>query len=115
MRGNWLNRVNSGHEFRKHETVLTVLSLIEIDPQLIRSFTIAARDGDVTKVVDMLESGMPVGIGDKYDYTALMGAALNNRTDVVRCLLEKGANVNKQDRDGRTQDSATLGFFQKPH
>ena len=57
----------------------------------------------------MLESGMPVDIsgddgwtGWKNSWTVLMDAAMNNQTDVVRCLLEKGANVNKQDRSGRT-------------
>ena len=46
----------------------------------------------------MLESGMPIDIADEYGSTALMGAAYNNRTDVVRCLIEKGANVKKQNR-----------------
>ena len=50
----------------------------------------------------MLESGMPIDIVDKYGFTALMGAANYNRTDVVRCLIEKGANVNQQNRDGST-------------
>ena len=50
----------------------------------------------------MLESGMPIDIVDKYGYTALMGAAMYNRTDVVRCLIEKGANVNEQNRYGWT-------------
>ena len=44
----------------------------------------------------MVESGMPVDIFDEDDRTALMRAAYSNRTDVVLCLLEKGANVNKQ-------------------
>ena len=99
----WLNKVNGGHEFRKHETfVLTVLSFIEIDPELVKSFTFAAWTGDVSKIGDMMESGMPVDILDEYGNTALMNAARNNRTDVVRYLLANGANVNKQDRSGNT-------------
>ena len=47
----------------------------------------------------MLESGMPIDIVDENDYTAHMLAAFYNRTDVVRCLIEKGANVNQQGRD----------------
>ena len=46
----------------------------------------------------MLESGMPVDIVDKYGRTVLMTAAIYNRTDVFRCLVEKGANVNKRSR-----------------
>ena len=50
----------------------------------------------------MVEAGMPVDIDDGHDWTALSRAAWNNQTEVVRCLLGKRANVNKQDRFGRT-------------
>ena len=44
---------------------------------------------------------MPVDVVDGYGYTALSRAAFNNKTDVVRCLLDKGADVdNKQGRWG---------------
>ena len=46
----------------------------------------------------MVEAGMPVDITGEYGWTALITAAMKNRTDVVRCLLDKGADVNKQDR-----------------
>ena len=46
----------------------------------------------------MVEAGMPVDITDGVGWTALIRAAMNNRTDVVRCLLDKGADVNKQTR-----------------
>ena len=63
----------------------------------------AAMNGDVSKVVDMVEAGMPVDITDgEYGWTALIIAAFWNRIDVVRCLLDKGANVNKQDSEGWT-------------
>ena len=63
----------------------------------------AAIIGDVMKVVEMVEAGMPVDITDgEYGWTALITAAMNNRTDVVRCLLGKGADVDKQDRSGWT-------------
>ena len=45
----------------------------------------------------MVEAGMPVDIADGYGLTALRRAARSNRTDVVRYLLNNGANVNKQD------------------
>ena len=50
----------------------------------------------------MLESGMPIDIVDEFGDTALMGAAFHNRTEVVRCLLEKGANVNQETLYGWT-------------
>ena len=62
----------------------------------------ATRKGDASKVVEMVEAGMPVDIAGGDSRTALITAALFNRTEVVRCLLDKGANVNKQDRLGGT-------------
>ena len=41
---------------------------------------------------------MPIDIINEFGRTALMLAASYNRTDVVCCLLEKGANVNQQKR-----------------
>ena len=50
----------------------------------------------------MVEAGMPVDIYDGEDRNALIRAARNNQTDVVRYLLNNGANVNKQNRWGST-------------
>ena len=82
--------------------VLTVVSFIETDRELIESFTGAASYGHVSKVVDMVEAGMPVDVNDGDGWTALFRAARNNQTDVVRYLLNNGANVNKQNRWGGT-------------
>ena len=49
----------------------------------------------------MVVAGMPVDIDDGYGWTALGRAAIHNRTDVVRYLLNNGANVNKQDILGK--------------
>ena len=46
----------------------------------------------------MVEAGMPVDITDGNGRIALSEAACYNGTDVVGYLLDKGANVNKQDR-----------------
>ena len=45
---------------------------------------------------------MPIDIVDGDGSTALFRAAFYNRTDVVRYLLNNGANVNKQNRWGET-------------
>ena len=63
----------------------------------------AAENGDVSKVAEFLEAGMHVDIGDlNMGSTALHKAAGNNRIDVVRCLLDNGASVDKEDSWGRT-------------
>ena len=68
----------------------------------VKRFMSAARKGDASKVVQMVEAGMPVDITDGIGWTALIRAAVSNRTDVVRCLIDKGANMNKQAGSGWT-------------
>ena len=66
-------------------------------------FLSAAINGDVSLVERLLQEGVPVDCAvDEVDYTALSPAAQFNRTDVIRLLLQKGADVNKRDRFGRT-------------
>ena len=51
----------------------------------------------------MLDGGMPVDSVDWAGLTALQCAAILGRTDVIHKLLQRGADVNKRDRDdGRT-------------
>ena len=50
----------------------------------------------------MVEAGIPIDIYDGLGENALMKAADNNQTDVVRYLLNNGANVNKQNSRGNT-------------
>ena len=77
----------------------STVSSIEID-----RFIDAAGEGDVSTVNELLEEGVPVDCSyDRtYDRTALFYAALNNRTDVIRLLLQNGANANNRDLDGNT-------------
>ena len=52
----------------------------------------------------MLRAGVPVDIiHDSWlDRTALMFAAQYNRTDVIRLLLQNGADVNRRNLSGNT-------------
>ena len=51
----------------------------------------------------MLDGGMPIDIVDWAGFTALQWAAMLKQTDVIHKLLQRGPDVNKQDRDdGRT-------------
>ena len=80
---------------------LTVSS-IEINRDLVRRFHRAAGKGDVSRIKQLLEEGVPVDCVDVDDETALFNAARFNSTDAIRLLLQKGANISKQDRSGYT-------------
>ena len=74
------------------------VSLLEIDPH-VKCLILAARDGEVNVVVDILRDGSHV---DCCNETALFVAAINNRSDVAKVLLENGANIIWQNRFGNT-------------
>ena len=46
-----------------------------------------------------MDGGMPVDSVDRAGMTALQWAVLFNRTDALHELLQRGADVNKRDRD----------------
>ena len=55
-------------------------------------------DGDVITVDRMLREGMPVDVSGGNGFTALHYATLFNRTDVIKRLVDEGADVNRQTR-----------------
>ena len=48
----------------------------------------------------MLREGMPVDVSSGNGFTALHYATLFNRTDVIKRLVDEGADVNRQTRYG---------------
>ena len=65
--------------------------------------TLAAFRGDVSKLVLLLDGEVPVDNFDLDGRTALQYAAMKNHTNVIYELLQRGADVNKRDRDdGKT-------------
>jgi outer membrane protein assembly factor BamB len=57
----------------------------------------AARTGNVTAVAKELDAGVDVNAATAYHSTALCFASDRGHTDVVRLLLERGANPNVKD------------------
>ena len=80
--------------------VFVYISFTEINPTLISSFHYAAYGGDVHEVRQLLDAGVPIDSRGEIGSTALHGAAISKRTEVVRLLLEKGANVNIRNDPG---------------
>ena len=66
-----------------------------------RKLSAALRKNDATAVTDLIEKG-----ADPYaatnDESVLMWSVENGHADLARLLLERGANVNDENRAGRT-------------
>ena len=92
----WLEWVVKWVSQTSNYFIVTSISLLEIDKELIFRFTLAARDGDVSLLNELLDDGVPVDSVDIFDDTALKGVARINKTDVIQVLLERGADLDKQ-------------------
>lgn len=60
-------------------------------------FIYAIELGNTFVAKEYLERGMSANAADPYEMTALQHAALNGRTEIVRLLLEKMADVNARE------------------
>ncbi|MCK5260368.1 MAG: ankyrin repeat domain-containing protein, partial [Candidatus Omnitrophica bacterium] len=76
-----------------------------------KDFVMAAYNGDISKVQALLQSG--IGVDAKYNgFTALMISAEKGYTEIVKALLNKGADVNIKSSAGWT---ALIIAAQKGH
>jgi ankyrin repeat protein len=62
----------------------------------------AARAGDSREVERLLNAGVPVDAGDRYAATALAMAAGRGHLEVVRLLLDRGADPDRRETFFRT-------------
>lgn len=62
----------------------------------------AALEGDLSQVSLQIDNRFNVNTPDEEGRTALMYAAFNGHTPVLKKLLEKGASINLRDPNGRT-------------
>ena len=62
----------------------------------------AARDGDVERIVALLDQGEPVAAPDDAGEPALLIAALAGHSDTVSVLLERGCDIHVRNKGGLT-------------
>src|SRR5277367_1715499 len=65
----------------------------------------AAEDGDVEKVKALLKQGRSINEQDpsvKFGWTPIIAAIYQNNTNMVRFLLQAGADLNLGDSSGET-------------
>jgi uncharacterized protein len=63
---------------------------------------IAARDGDLDRVLILIKQGAAVSIQDRSGTAPLHAAAANGHEEIVQALLAAKADVNLRDSSGRT-------------
>ena len=62
----------------------------------------------------LLNNGADIDIGDKsHLHTPLMYTIFGNQPDSLRLLIEKGANINKADKNGNTPLNHAYQFNNK--
>jgi ankyrin repeat protein len=79
--------------------LLIALALFAQAPALTKAeqFQDAARKGDAVTVKKLLDEGVDVNTKFRYNATALFYAADHAHVDVVKVLLERGADMNVKD------------------
>ncbi|KAI9365638.1 kinase-like domain-containing protein [Pilaira anomala] len=71
--------------------------MISKTPTTQDNLWVAAGDGQLDRVKELVESGVDVNSHDQFGYTAMHAAVSYGQLDIVKYLLEKGANVNIED------------------
>jgi hypothetical protein len=80
---------------------LAVVSLVFIFSSC-GDFLYNAKIGNIERIQNGLEAGVPIEKRDHAGNTALMIAAFNKQYETLEYLCKKGANVNAQNDNGAT-------------
>ncbi|MEM0980533.1 MAG: ankyrin repeat domain-containing protein [Cyanobacteria bacterium P01_H01_bin.58] len=67
----------------------------------------AIREGNLEKLNSLIKSGCNVNTQDEYGRTMLLVAASLGQAEIVRLLVDVGADVNQVNHDAQTVDEYT--------
>ncbi|CDS04060.1 hypothetical protein LRAMOSA07015 [Lichtheimia ramosa] len=88
-------------------------------PETQDNLWIAAGDGQLARVKELIEDGMDVNSHDEFGYTAMHAAVSYNQKEIIEYLLEKNANINIEDFEKDTPlyvaESAEMAQFLLDH
>ena len=76
-------------------------------PSQKKPFLAAARDGDLNTVVRLLDEGVPVDVYSRNKSTALIRAAGEGHEQIVKLLLDRGADINACNEVGFNETALT--------
>jgi ankyrin repeat protein len=83
-------------------------SLSEDEIQFLLDVVELARAGDAARLREMLDAGVPVNLTNGAGDSLLILAAYHDHSDVVRLLLDRGADVERVDDRGQTALGAAV-------
>jgi len=63
---------------------------------------VAAANGDIQRVTELIRSGMSPNSKDSNGYTPLAAASSYNHLDLIEVLISEGADVNIRDNENDT-------------
>lgn len=84
------------------------MSKSNISSNLDTPLMLAAREGDVVRLNELIESGVAIDEVDQNGRTAFLHASINGEFDAAKLLLKAGANINAMDNEGYTAAHLTI-------
>ena len=83
-------------------------ALTEEELELLRSMFDLARAGEVERLADAVDAGVPVNLTNEHGDTLLILAAYHDHPDLVRALLARGADTGRVNDRGQTALGAAV-------
>ena len=96
-------------DLRQKVTMWTILAEHELAKQEVDLIT-AVKNGDLEKVKDLIKKQTNINCKDKYSQTPLMWATTVGNENIVRYLIEHGADLSHKDGNNETALTIARNF-----